>query len=107
MACHPKLARNRDERKLAEAPRSRTEPPRVSGEQPILKTGRATGPRSLPPQIVNCRMQSPVDRRLYQIDISRQKNGEMWEKRLGVGSPKQPCPPTTLSSAAGRVDGVR
>src|SRR5881275_614970 len=36
------------ERRLAEAPRSRTEPPRVSREQPILKTGRATGPRSLP-----------------------------------------------------------
>src|SRR5919198_2142513 len=33
---------------MAEAPRSRTEPPRMNGEQPILKTGRATGPRSLP-----------------------------------------------------------
>ena len=33
---------------LAEAPGSRTQPPRVSGERPILKTGRATGPRSLP-----------------------------------------------------------
>src|SRR6267378_3297372 len=36
------------ERRMAEAPRSRTEPPRINGEQPILKTGRATGPRSLP-----------------------------------------------------------
>ena len=33
---------------MAEAPGSRTQPPRVSGERPILKTGRATGPRSLP-----------------------------------------------------------
>ena len=35
-------------KKLAEAPGSRTQPPRVGGERPILKTGRATGPRSLP-----------------------------------------------------------
>ena len=33
---------------MAEAPGSRTQPPRVSGERPILKTGRAAGPRSLP-----------------------------------------------------------
>src|SRR3954453_1418821 len=33
---------------MAEAPGSRTQPPRVNGERPILKTGRATGPRSLP-----------------------------------------------------------
>ena len=33
---------------MAEAPGSRTQPPRVGGERPILKTGRATGPRSLP-----------------------------------------------------------
>ena len=33
---------------LAEAPGSRTQPPRVGGGRPILKTGRATGPRSLP-----------------------------------------------------------
>ncbi len=33
---------------MAEAPGSRTQPPRVSGERPILKTGRATGPHSLP-----------------------------------------------------------
>ena len=33
---------------LAEAPGSRTQPPRAGGERPILKTGRATGPRSLP-----------------------------------------------------------
>ena len=38
-------------RRLAEAPGSRTQPPRVSGERPILKTGRATGPRSLPRRI--------------------------------------------------------
>jgi phosphoglycolate phosphatase len=37
-----------DAMELAEAPRSRTEPPRVSREQPVLKTGRTTGPRSLP-----------------------------------------------------------
>src|SRR5919198_524168 len=92
---------------MAEAPRSRTEPPRVSGEQPILKTGRATGPRSLPPQIVNCRMLSRVDR---QTLPDRHQPADEWRdvgKRLGVGSPKQPCPPTTLSSAAERVDGVR
>ncbi len=35
-------------KELAEAPGSRTQPPRASGERPILKTGRATGPRSLP-----------------------------------------------------------
>ena len=34
--------------RLAEAPGSRTQPPRVGGGRPILKTGRATGPRSLP-----------------------------------------------------------
>jgi hypothetical protein len=33
---------------MAEAPGSRTQPPRVGGERPVLKTGRATGPRSLP-----------------------------------------------------------
>ena len=33
---------------MAEAPGSRTQPPRAGGERPILKTGRATGPRSLP-----------------------------------------------------------
>ena len=33
---------------LAEAPGSRTQPPRASGERPVLKTGRATGPHSLP-----------------------------------------------------------
>ena len=33
---------------MAEAPGSRTQPPRVGGERPILKTGRATGPHSLP-----------------------------------------------------------
>ena len=33
---------------MAEAPGSRTQPPRVSGGRPVLKTGRATGPRSLP-----------------------------------------------------------
>jgi hypothetical protein len=33
---------------LAEAPGSRTQPPRVSRERPILKTGRTTGPHSLP-----------------------------------------------------------
>src|SRR5207249_6102877 len=70
LACRDE-ARPKGERSLAEAPRSRTEPPRVSGEQPILKTGRATGPRSLPPQIVDCEVRSPVDRRLYQIDICR------------------------------------
>ena len=39
------------ERRLAEAPGSRTQPPRVSRERPILKTGRATGPRSLPNEL--------------------------------------------------------
>jgi hypothetical protein len=34
--------------RMAEAPGSRTQPPRKRGERPILKTGRATGPRSLP-----------------------------------------------------------
>ncbi len=33
---------------MAEAPGSRTQPPRVGGGRPVLKTGRATGPRSLP-----------------------------------------------------------
>ena len=33
---------------MAEASGSRTQPPRVSGKRPILKTGRATGPHSLP-----------------------------------------------------------
>ena len=33
---------------MAEAPGSRTQPPRGGGERPVLKTGRATGPRSLP-----------------------------------------------------------
>ena len=33
---------------MAEAPGSRTQPPRFGGERPVLKTGRATGPRSLP-----------------------------------------------------------
>src|SRR5258708_9476030 len=37
-----------DSSRMAEAPGSRTQPPRVSGERPILKTGRAAGPRSLP-----------------------------------------------------------
>src|SRR4029077_1788120 len=36
------------ERRLAEAPGSRTQPPRANGGRPILKTGRAAGPRSLP-----------------------------------------------------------
>src|SRR5207302_10200916 len=36
------------ERRLAEAPGSRTQPPRIRRGRPILKTGRATGPRSLP-----------------------------------------------------------
>ena len=35
---------------MAEAPGSRTQPPRASGGRPVLKTGRATGPRSLPGQ---------------------------------------------------------
>ena len=35
---------------MAEAPGSRTQPPRVGGGRPVLKTGRATGPRSLPGQ---------------------------------------------------------
>ena len=39
---------NDDKELVAEAPGSRTQPPRVSGGRPILKTGRATGPRSLP-----------------------------------------------------------
>jgi len=33
---------------MAEASGSRTQPPRVGGERPVLKTGRATGPHSLP-----------------------------------------------------------
>ena len=47
VGCAGRLPRPRAAR-VAEAPGSRTQPPRVSGERPILKTGRATGPHSLP-----------------------------------------------------------
>ena len=45
-----------DDGVLAEAPGSRTQPPRASGERPILKTGRATGPRSLPRRLLSRRI---------------------------------------------------
>src|ERR1700730_4848213 len=49
---------------MAEAPGSRTQPPRVSRERPILKTGRTTGPRSLPDRTVRLLSNEParVDR---------------------------------------------
>ena len=48
---------------LAEAPGSRTQPPRINGERPILKTGRATGPRSLPqPAILKRFFRRPIER---------------------------------------------
>src|SRR5215471_18031722 len=52
---------------VAEAPRSRTEPPRVSREQPILKTGRATGPRSLPGEPEYLSACSPRARKLRLV----------------------------------------
>ena len=48
----PKLTRRRSKLRVSEGWRKRLgvepSPPALSGERPILKTGRATGPRSLP-----------------------------------------------------------
>jgi len=62
---------DRPGRVLAEAPGSRTQPPRSRGERPVLKTGRATGPRSLPRHLfrVSSWMSRTASMNRWRVDL--------------------------------------
>src|SRR5512139_3100885 len=66
---------------MAEAPESRTQPSRSRGKQPVLKTGRATGPRSLPTKSLGARLCDPASAGF--VALVRPRYGR---RRGGAGS---------------------